>query len=369
MQNTFNFNKLLYKELNKKSTNNTNNICLISNEKLSSTHIKLECGHLFNYKAIFKEIKKQKLNHNHLETHRLKKTQIKCPYCRNIQNGILPHIQNYEKVHYVNWPEKLAYKAFKCGYIFLSGKKKSEVCSKPCSKKYCLQHKKILDRRNEKMLKKQKEKKEKKDKKEEAAKEVAKEAAKEAEKNTIIKHLINNTENEIISHINNLTSDSFFMKCKQDFSNNSKNIPKLHVTKNISYFRCQCQHLIINKNNKVQQCKKYMICSNKIKNKSEKNSITPKFYKKYLCTTHNYKDDTDKQSNLIIFPNNIHIDTLNTPNKFLLNCKTFNKYLSKYYSKYFHSHVYDYKQFQEFKKTTILMEDHYVNFLVSVANP
>ena len=46
-------------------------------------------SHLFNYSAIFKEIKNQKKNPTYLETQKLSTKQIKCPYCRNIQNGLL----------------------------------------------------------------------------------------------------------------------------------------------------------------------------------------------------------------------------------------------------------------------------------------
>lgn len=350
MQNTINFNKLLYEELHK--NNNTNKkCCLISNIPLKTSHIVLQCKHAFNYKPLLKEIKNQKLKNSYLETQRLKKSQIKCPYCRSIQNGILPYRNNDEKIKYVNWPENLAYKPFKCGYIFLSGKKKNETCSKPCANKYCLQHKRIMDKRNEKKMKQQEENKKKQE---------------EKANNTILKHLINNTENEIISHINNLSSDSYFMKCKQEFSNNNLVFPKLHVTKNFSYFRCQCQHQII-KGNTTRQCKKYMICSEKLNHKNKKQTITPKIHKKYLCNMHKY--DNDPQSNnFIVFPDNILIDIDNIPKCYIENSATFNKYLSKYYNKYFHSQVYDYKKFQQFKKTSILIEDHYVDFEISMTN-
>ena len=62
--------------------------CLISNDKLEADHVTLKCNHKFNYINIFSEIFKQKKQENSLETQKLNKFQIKCPYCRNIQNGI-----------------------------------------------------------------------------------------------------------------------------------------------------------------------------------------------------------------------------------------------------------------------------------------
>ena len=365
--NTINFNKLLYEALNKKENNKTN-VCLISNESLTSSHITLECKHSFNYMSILKEIKKQKLHHNNLEVNRLKKNQIKCPYCRNIQNGILPYRDGCNKYDYVNWPEKLAFKPFKCDYIFLSGKKKGEKCLKGCSNKYCLQHKKILDNRNKRKVEKEKKEKEKKEKKDKLKVEQAKAKIKSNITQYLITNADTNTENEIISHITNISSDSYFMKCKQDNNNNNNIFPKLHVTKNYSYFRCQCQHTII-KGGKIKKCKKYMTCSEKLYHGNNKNnSITPKIYKKYLCNTHNYKTVTDKKNNFIVFPDNIFIDIINIPENYLQNTETFNKYLSIYYNKYFHSKVFDYKKFTQFKKTTMLIEDHYVDFKVAMMN-
>ena len=48
--------------------------CLISNEQLNDTHIKLSCGHKFNYDCILNEIKTQKLK-NRLEIQKLKTKQ------------------------------------------------------------------------------------------------------------------------------------------------------------------------------------------------------------------------------------------------------------------------------------------------------
>ena len=59
-----------YEELHKndKLPNDTDELCLISQEKLDEYQtVKLMCGHKFNYLPLFKEIINQKKNHNVLE--------------------------------------------------------------------------------------------------------------------------------------------------------------------------------------------------------------------------------------------------------------------------------------------------------------
>jgi len=171
---TKSFQQLLQAELSKKQNDNIQN-CLISDEPLNNTKIILLCKHSFNYKPLFKEITIQKTRFNNLETQRLKKNQIKCPYCRHTQNGILPYKTGDEKIDYVNWPEKYAYKPFKCSYVFLSGKRKNESCCRASSEKYCKQHIRIINNRQIK-----------------EAKKAAKKAEKNAEKNAeIVKNSVN----------------------------------------------------------------------------------------------------------------------------------------------------------------------------------
>ena len=85
----------------------SSNLCLISNLPLDENSVKLECGHSFNYLSIYKDIKnhKQKYNSMEMNTCILKTEQIRCPYCRNIQNKLLPYIEmnGIEKIHGINW--------------------------------------------------------------------------------------------------------------------------------------------------------------------------------------------------------------------------------------------------------------------------
>ena len=138
-----NFNDLLMEAICDEKDENDNITCLISNVPLEEYHIKLDCNHSFNYTPLFKEIVRQKKNINHLEVQRLKAHQIKCPYCRNVQNSLLPYNDKLGKrVYGVNWPSKWAMKSNRCSAIFKSGKRKNEPCNRACFGKYCKTHKK-----------------------------------------------------------------------------------------------------------------------------------------------------------------------------------------------------------------------------------
>ena len=116
--------------------------CLITKMPLEDNHIKLLCGHSFNYQAIYNEVKHQK-GYNPLDTSCLRTYQLKCPYCRNIQNELLPLVGEYS-VYGVNAPDKYTMKPNVCAYVFKSGAKKGEFCNKNCYKKMCKNHLKYL---------------------------------------------------------------------------------------------------------------------------------------------------------------------------------------------------------------------------------
>ena len=82
------------------------NICLITNEPLVENYVKLECGHTFNYLPLYYDIYNHKKKFNSMETSygHLKINEIRCPYCRNKQNGVLPYYEalQLEKVNGVN---------------------------------------------------------------------------------------------------------------------------------------------------------------------------------------------------------------------------------------------------------------------------
>ncbi len=156
------FQEMLLKALNENS-NNYEDVCLITQNKLEKNCIALpNCGHKFNYKSLYKEVCKQKINYNSLETQKLSTWQIKCPYCRNTIQGILPYRENYQKTRYVNWPWEYSFIKNYCKYEFCSGKKKGKICNKICENEYCKNHQKVMDNRKKKQEKKEKKKQEKK---------------------------------------------------------------------------------------------------------------------------------------------------------------------------------------------------------------
>ena len=120
--------------------NNIENECLISGEELEKDHVTLECNHKFNYKSIFNEIENQKKNYNYLEIQKLTHNQIKCPYCRHVQTGILPYKFPFEKKFYINWPENKCFSLKRCQNKFKGGLRKGQLCNKKCLYLYCNRH-------------------------------------------------------------------------------------------------------------------------------------------------------------------------------------------------------------------------------------
>lgn len=153
------FNDLFYNELYNDDTyiNDTdisnNKICNISKEMADDSYIELECNHGFNYEYIYNEIYKQKYVTNIKESIKLSKYQIKCPYCRNVQNGVLPGRDGYKELLYVNMPKKYRMKKNNCKYVFKGGKRKGQMCNDNCEYELCnkceiLEKKRILRIKN-----------------------------------------------------------------------------------------------------------------------------------------------------------------------------------------------------------------------------
>ena len=139
-----NINQSFFEELNNLSENiDYDNVCLITNEPLDETKITLECNHSYNYHNIYIDAVNQKNNTNYSQ-YILKPFQLRCPYCRNIQDKILPFrgLENIKKIHGVNTPNKHCMKIHNCKYIFKKGKNKGLMCSKPCDEPYCKLHSK-----------------------------------------------------------------------------------------------------------------------------------------------------------------------------------------------------------------------------------
>lgn len=136
--NCHEFLSMLHDQTEDVGETDNNNICLISQETLKPDHITMLCGHMFNYEHILKEVIQQKTKYNPLDTGRLRVNQIKCPYCRMIQNKILP--MRTEKIYGVNTPDKHCMRPYKCSYTFKSGKRAGCLCDKESYTELCKTH-------------------------------------------------------------------------------------------------------------------------------------------------------------------------------------------------------------------------------------
>lgn len=119
----------------KETSNEENEVCLITNAILEKNHITLDCNHKFNYIPLYYELLYQKRK-KILDNKNLKINQIKCPYCRNITNKLIPYYKYYDvkSLSGINYPEKYCMKINECSYI-----KNNVKCSNSaCNTKYGL---------------------------------------------------------------------------------------------------------------------------------------------------------------------------------------------------------------------------------------
>ena len=75
--------------------------CLITGNPIID-ECKLKCNHLYNYDSIFTEVYNQKINPKFKNDLVLKDNELKCPYCRKIQQGLLPERQKIFRVTTIN---------------------------------------------------------------------------------------------------------------------------------------------------------------------------------------------------------------------------------------------------------------------------
>ena len=142
-----NFYEQLFKSISETDETNDqedNNVCLITNETLEEDYITLDCGHKFNYVSIYNEVYQQKYKMSSTEVQNVNRFSIKCPYCREIQNSLLPpppdtH-KNLEKTKFVNFPLHSCMRPYLCSYVFKTGKKKGTKCSIPSFCDHCTRH-------------------------------------------------------------------------------------------------------------------------------------------------------------------------------------------------------------------------------------
>jgi hypothetical protein len=113
-----------YKSLLEDDDNNEDDVnnCLITNMPLTDKFVTLDCGHKFNYIPLYNDIfnHKQKFNIMESSTSSLKVGEIRCPYCRNKHQGVLPYYEELglKKVNGVNrYVPYVAPQLVKCQYI------------------------------------------------------------------------------------------------------------------------------------------------------------------------------------------------------------------------------------------------------------
>ena len=120
------------------ASENEDNCCLLTKEPLQHIHIVLACGHKFNYVPIYREVIAQKTvglsSTGYYTSHSLRRNEIKCPYCRNVQDKLLPYLEfdGVKKMVNVNHPAKMSMPSQPCMYSTNVKSKKSASC-KECA--------------------------------------------------------------------------------------------------------------------------------------------------------------------------------------------------------------------------------------------
>jgi hypothetical protein len=88
----------LYAILDQPDDDNANDktVCLITNDKLTDRYFEMKCGHKFNYVPLYKDLVNHRKKFNSMEsgTNVLSKSEIRCPYCRERQTGVLPYYED-----------------------------------------------------------------------------------------------------------------------------------------------------------------------------------------------------------------------------------------------------------------------------------
>jgi len=136
-------------DLEEESESESLNVCQITGLPLTENHVKMKCGHVFNYESIYTEICKQKfefysytadsLSQNDLKMFRESGCNyfIRCPYCRSVQIELLPYYEEsgiirkygvnthdiaYKVVDNMSYLNNITTQVYKCyGYTFTKG--------------------------------------------------------------------------------------------------------------------------------------------------------------------------------------------------------------------------------------------------------
>jgi hypothetical protein len=151
IEDNIDFYKLLKEETN--VDYNDSNKCLITHEPLDKTAITLECNHSFNYLPLYKYVLNSKTIFNNMEKNRIKVYQIKCPFCRNVQDTLLPQPPNgisAKNIHGINCIEYSSIMVGKCEYPNICCKSTSVYLAYHDNKTYCFNHRMLMKKKWEK---------------------------------------------------------------------------------------------------------------------------------------------------------------------------------------------------------------------------
>jgi hypothetical protein len=134
------------------------NKCLITHEPLDpTTAVTLECHHTFNYLPLYQYVLISKTRtFTNLESTRLKASQLKCPFCRNVQNTLLPPPPpeiDAKLIHGVNCLEYSSVMAGTCSFALSNGTKCPSTSVYLCyhdNQTYCFHHRHLMTKKWEK---------------------------------------------------------------------------------------------------------------------------------------------------------------------------------------------------------------------------
>ena len=104
IEDNIDFYSELTKILDQPENENEDKCCLITHQPLTDKYFMMKCGHKFNYIPLYNDIKNHKQKFNLMERVKLKRDEIRCPYCRNKQYGCLPYYEEFglDKIGGVN---------------------------------------------------------------------------------------------------------------------------------------------------------------------------------------------------------------------------------------------------------------------------
>lgn len=222
----------LYKSLDVEEdnikTDKDNELCLITNLPLVDKYVTLKCGHKFNYVPLYNDLVKYNTLFIHMETNKKNKKHIRCPYCREEQDELLPYYQELglKQITGIHTDELINTQAiceFTCDYI-VDGNITKFKCKRiannhnyfyipNCNNVYCISHQNVILRQYKKKLldaKKGELKQEKIKLKEEEKKKKQLEKEKKKEESKIKKQLEKNkmTQNNNTDSSNNILNEN-----------------------------------------------------------------------------------------------------------------------------------------------------------------